>query len=217
MRLIIMGPPGSGKGTQAKALCQRLGLAHFATGDILREAVRQGTELGRQAKSFMDRGQYVPDSLVNDLVADRLRRDDRPDDFLLDGYPRTLAQAVSFDQVLRQLFIGLDAVILLNVPDEEIVSRISGRLLCPRDNSLYHVRHHPPKTAGLCDHCGGPLELRSDDQEGTIRERLRVFHETMPPVIDHYRHQGLLKEVSGQGSIQDVTNAILRLLGLPTS
>jgi adenylate kinase len=213
MRLILLGPPGSGKGTQAQLLSQRLGMVHIATGDILREAVRRGTPLGNQARPFMEDGQYVPDALVNDIVAERFRRGDRPEHFLMDGYPRTLAQAVSFDQVLREQFRDLDAVLQLQVSEDEIVRRTGGRRYCPKDSTSYHLVSNPPrKQAGHCDRCGTPLEIRPDDREEKVRERLHVFHQTLPEVIDHYRRQGLLREVNGEGNIQEVFAAILRAL-----
>jgi adenylate kinase len=220
MRLILLGPPGSGKGSQAKFLCQWLGLKHIATGDILREAVRLGTPLGMQAKSFMEQGKYVPDELVNAIVAECFRGAQRPERFVMDGYPRTLAQAISFDQIWRQgsersrETAGLDGVIWLQVSDDEIVRRATGRRICPRDGSLYHLQHKPPRQAGICDRCGTPLEQRPDDQEATVRERLRVFHATVPAVVDYYRRQGLLREVNGEGSIQSVQTMILRALGV---
>lgn len=186
MRMILLGPPGSGKGTQAKMLCQRLGMAHISTGDILREAVRLGTPLGRQALPYMEQGQYVPDALVNDIVAERFRRADRPESFLMDGYPRTLAQAASFDQALRQQSLGLDAVVNLIVSAEEILRRL--RLRQGQEN-------------------------RPDDSEETVRARLKVFDETMPPVIEHYRRQGILKDVAGEGSKEAIFRAILQALG----
>ena len=145
MRLIILGPPGSGKGTQAKRLCQKLGMVHFATGDILREAARLGTPLGVQAQAFMDQGRYVPDQLVNDVVAERLGQPDRPEDFVIDGYPRTLVQALAFDRVLKQQGLTLDAVLFIKVSDDEIVRRLSGRRVCPKDGMNYHLINHPPK------------------------------------------------------------------------
>src|SRR6266852_4530802 len=150
MRLILIGPPGSGKGTQAKLLGDRLGLVHIATGDILREAIRLGTAAGRKAEPFVNNGKLVPDDLVNELVADRFRRPDRPERFVLDGYPRTLAQAASFDQVLRQQFLDLTAVLVFRVRDEEIVRRLSGRWTCPNCKATYHTVHKPPRTAGVC-------------------------------------------------------------------
>jgi adenylate kinase len=212
MRLILLGPPGSGKGTQAKLLSERLGLAHISTGDILREAVRLGTVLGKQAQPYMDQGRYVPDALVNDIVAERFRRADRPERFLMDGYPRTLAQARSFDQVLSDESLDLDAALLLRVSDEELVHRGTGRRVCPKDGRVYHLVHKPPREPGRCDECGTALEQRSDDQEETIRHRLRVFNETVPEVIEHYRRRGILREVSGEGTIQEVAETIQKRL-----
>lgn len=190
MRLIFLGPPGSGKGTQAKLLCQRMGLTHIATGDILREAVRQGTPLGMQARVYMDQGQYVPDDLVNAIIAERLSRPDRPEGFVMDGYPRTLAQAQALDELLSQLDLPLDAVVLLKVPDEEILSRIRGRLV---------------------------QERRSDDSEETLRARLKLYNETLPEVIEFYRRKGLLRELNGQGDVESIHQAIRRILGMGDS
>jgi adenylate kinase len=215
MRLILLGPPGSGKGTQAKLLSDKLRLAHFATGDILREAVQLGTPLGRQARPYMTAGKYVPDALVNDIIAERLQRPDRPDEFVMDGYPRTLAQAGAFERVLQQEGLALNAVVLLRVPDEEIVRRVTGRRTCPRDGSPYHIVYDPPKKRpDHCDLCGTPLVLRDDDSEGTVRERLRVFRETIPPVIDYYRQRSILREVNGEGTIEDISALILCALGV---
>lgn len=187
MRLIFLGPPGSGKGTQAKLLCQRAGLTHIATGDILREAVRQGTPLGLQARGYMDQGQYVPDDLVNAIIAERLSAPDRPEKFVMDGYPRTLAQAQSLDELLHRLDLPLDAVLLLQVSDDEILSRLRGRRV---------------------------QEQRSDDTEETVRARLKLYHETLPEVIEFYRRKGLLRELSGQGDVETIHRAIRCILGL---
>jgi adenylate kinase len=214
MRLIILGPPGSGKGTQAKMLCQCLGATHLATGDVLREAVRHGTPIGRQAKAFMEQGKYVPDELVNEIVAEKLSQPDRLDKFILDGYPRTEAQARALDVVLVANDLRLNAAVYLRVPDGEIVRRVSGRRTCPNCGALYHVINKPPKAAEVCDGCGTRLEHRDDDQEGTIRNRLVVFHQTMPQVIGYYRQQKLLHEVDGHGNITDVNAAILTGLGV---
>lgn len=204
MRLILLGPPGCGKGTQAKLLSERLGLAHVGTGDILREAVRQATSLGKQAEPYVNSGRLVPDSLVNDLIYERFHRPDRPDRFIMDGYPRTRAQAASFDQVLRQQFLDLNAVILLLVDDEEIVRRLTGRRGCPRCKATYHLTSKPPRQADRCDECGTALVQRSDDQEQTVRTRIRVYHENTADLIPHYRQQNLLREVAGMGTIEQV-------------
>jgi adenylate kinase len=212
MRLILVGPPGSGKGTQSQLLSTRQHLAHIATGDILRQAVRDGTPLGRQAQPYMTNGQYVPDDLVNEIVAERFRRDDRPEHFVMDGYPRTLAQAASFDQALRQQFLMLDAVVHLQVPDHEIVRRLSGRRFCPQCGATYHVHYRPPKQAGVCDVCGTALLQRDDDREETVRRRLEVYHRGTEELLPHYRAQGLVKEVSGEGDVEAIHARIVEAL-----
>jgi len=212
MRLILVGPPGSGKGTQAKLLGERLGLAHISTGDILREAVRLGTPAGKRAAPFMASGQLVADDLVNEMVADRFRRDDRPESFLLDGYPRTVAQAASLDALLRQQFLDLTAVVVLEVDDNELVERLSGRRTCPKDQTPYHLRYNPPRVAGICDLCQTPLVQRPDDREETIRQRLKVYHETTAELIPYYRGQGLLRAVEARGDIEEVYRRIEQVL-----
>jgi adenylate kinase len=214
MRLILIGPPGSGKGTQAQLLSKRQNLVHISTGDILRDAVRQGTPAGLQAKPYMDRGGLVPDDLVNEMVADRFRRDDRPERFLMDGYPRTLAQAASFDQVLRQQFLDVTAVILLLVDDAVIIPRLRDRRSCPTCKATYHLTNKPPKVPGICDVDGTPLVQRSDDKEETIRERLRVYHAQTADLIPHYRNQGLIREVPGEGEIEKIYATIMQVLNL---
>lgn len=213
MRLILIGPPGGGKGTQAKLLGERLRLAHIATGDILREAIRRRTPLGLQAEPFQEKGKLVPDNLVNDLVTNRFRRD-RPERFVLDGYPRTLAQAASFDQVLRQEFLDLSAVIVLNVGDEEIVRRLGGRWICPKSDckASYHIETKPPKTPGICDLCGTKLVQREDDKPETVRHRLEVYRQNTLELIPHYERQGLIREVAGEGDIEKIYNNILAVL-----
>jgi adenylate kinase len=214
MRLILLGPPGSGKGTQAKLLSKRMGLTHIATGDILREAVRLETPTGLQAKPYVESGRLVPDLVVNDLVAERFQREDRPERFILDGYPRTLAQAVSFDQVLRQQFLNLTAVLNLLVDDEVIVARVAGRWSCPKPEckATYHTVYNPPRTPGICDECGTPLIQREDDKEETVRRRLSVYHQNNIPLLAHYRAQGLLHEVPGAGDIETIYASIVHIL-----
>jgi adenylate kinase len=212
MRLILIGPPGSGKGTQAALLCARLHLTPIGTGDILREAVRQKTPLGIRAEPYIKNGHLVPDDLVNQVVIERFRRDDRPESFVMDGYPRTVAQAESFDEVLREQFLDLTAVLLFEVPDEEIVRRMSGRLSCPRCKATYHRVSNPPREPNVCDVCHGALIERSDDREETVRERLRIYHETTEGIAAYFRAQGLLHEVSGTGSIEQIYARILEAL-----
>jgi adenylate kinase len=212
MRLILMGPPGGGKGTQAKLLSNRLNLLHIGTGDILRDAVEKQTKLGKLVDPYLTSGKLVPDDLVNEVVAERFRRGDCPERFVMDGYPRTLAQAASFDQVLRQQFLDLTAVILLIVDDDEIVRRISGRRSCPQCKRAYHTLYNPPKKEGICDQCGSKLVQRPDDKEETVRERLRIYRETTSQIIPYYQAQGLLREVPAVGPIEEIYQAIVHQL-----
>ena len=208
MRLILIGPPGSGKGTQAKLLCERHHLVHIATGDILRDAIRRGTTAGKKAEPFVVSGQLVPDDLVNELIADRFRRDDRPDRFIMDGYPRTVAQAASFDAVLRQQFLNITDVVVLQVDEEELVHRAAGRLVCPKCQTPYHVADNPPKVPGICNADGAELVQRADDKEETVRKRLQIYRENTAELVPYYRQEGLVREVPAQGSIQDVLRRI---------
>jgi adenylate kinase len=214
MRLILQGPPGSGKGTQAKLLSQRMSLRHIGTGDMLREAIRLGTDAGKQAEPFLKAGRLVPDDIVNEIVNTLFRNNGRPDQFVMDGYPRTVAQASSFDQVLRPQHLGLNAVVRLIVPDDEIVARVSGRWTCPNPtcNATYHTLYRPPKVPGVCDLCKTPLMQRADDSEETVRARLRLYHETTAAVLDYYRERGLLREVPGSGDVEVVYNRIVQAL-----
>jgi adenylate kinase len=208
MRLILLGPPGSGKGTQAKLLSNNFGLTHIGTGDILREAVRQHSPLGKQAEPYIRNGQLVPDDLVNEVVTERFRRDDRPDRFVLDGYPRTLAQAGSFDAVLRQQFLDLSDVLLFEVDDEEIVRRMTGRLSCPNCKRTYHQENNPPHVTGICDACGNALIQRTDDQEQTVRERLKVYHENTEGLVSYYEKRSLLRRIAGIGAIDEIYDKV---------
>ncbi|HYT92409.1 MAG TPA: adenylate kinase [Gemmataceae bacterium] len=212
MRLILFGPPGSGKGTQAKRLSERLGLAHISTGDILREAVRLGTPAGKLAESFVRDGKLVPDDLVNELVKERFSGTSRPDKFVLDGYPRTVAQAASLDQLLRQQFLALDVTVLLEVDDQEIIERIRHRWTCPKCKATYHTISKRPKKEGVCDECGSVLIQREDDKEATIRRRLEIYHQTHTPLMAHYEAQGLLRRVKGTGDIETIYTNIVKVL-----
>jgi adenylate kinase len=214
MRLVLLGPPGCGKGTQAKLLCQRKRLEHIGTGDILREAIRQNTPAGQRAKPFVESGKLVPDDLVNDVIAERFNRADRPECFVMDGYPRTLAQASAFDQVLRRYFLDLDAVILLQVSDEEIIDRLGGRWSCPKPGckATYHTESNPPRVPGICDLDGTKLVQREDDRPETVRARLVVYHGNTEALVGHYRAQGLLHEVPGHGPIEEVYANIIKVL-----
>lgn len=213
MRLVLVGPPGSGKGTQAERLCERLGLRYVGTGNILREAIRQNTPVGRIAKPLIDQGLLVPDTVVNDVVAE-LFRTARPDRFVMDGYPRTYAQAVAFDALLAQQFLKLDAVVNLTIADDEVVRRIGSRRCCTSKGCgvCFNLAFRPPKTPNVCDRCGSPLGLRDDDKEETIRRRLVEFHKITDALIDHYRRAGLLVDVSALDPMDVVYRNIERAL-----
>ncbi|MFL5244443.1 MAG: adenylate kinase [Gemmataceae bacterium] len=212
MRLILLGSPGSGKGTQAKLLSERLGLQHVGTGDILREAMRQGTPAGKQAAPYVNQGQLVPDVQVNDLIKERFERPDRPTRFVMDGYPRTLAQAESFEQTLCKWGLNLCAIVFVKVEDEQIIKRLSGRWSCPKCKSTYHNINCPPRRPGICDLDDQPLVQRVDDKEATVRDRLRYYHENTVDLIPYYRNLGLLREVSGEGSVEQVYDRIIKVL-----
>jgi adenylate kinase len=209
VRLVLLGPPGAGKGTQARALATLWGVPQVASGDLLRAVVREDSELGREAASFMDRGQLVPDDLVLRLVAERLRKDDARPGFILDGFPRNVMQAEALAKGLDRVKLKLDKAIAVIVPDEEIVKRISGRRTCRNCNAMYHVAFEPPAKPGLCDKCGGELYQREDDAEATVRERLKVYREATRPLLDHYGQLGLLAQVNGVGSTDEVEKRIL--------
>lgn len=212
MRLILLGPPASGKGTQAERLCERLGLLHLSTGDILRDAIRKGTSLGSQVQPFMDAGKYVPDQLINGVIAERFSGPHCPFRFLMDGYPRTKNQAEAFDTILKHAGMQLDAVLMLRVDDHEVVERISGRRVCSKCGHSYHLRYAPPEKDEVCDIDGARLEQRKDDTEEVIRQRLKTYHDSTSPVIEHYRQHHLFKEVNGVGSVDNVTTSLLEAL-----
>lgn len=198
MRLILIGPPGVGKGTQSALLTARLGLRALSSGDIFRREIEAETDLGRLAKRYIDHGELVPNGVTIEMMAKRLRADDvRKHGFVLDGFPRTVRQAEALDEMLFEMEMGLDKVVSIEVPVETIVHRLSGRMGCTKCGEIYHSRNKVPKREGLCDKCNGPLFVRSDDQEETIRERLRVFRENTAPVIDYYARSGSLQRVDG--------------------
>lgn len=212
MRLVLVGAPGSGKGTQAELLVRRHGLKAIGTGDILRAAIRDQTPVGRQAEPILRQGRLVPDRIVNDLVAEVFRNPDQPGAFVLDGYPRTYAQAIAFDALLNLQFIKLDAVVHLAVKDDEVVRRISSRRCCagPNCGVCYNLLARPPKTDGVCDRCGGPLVIRDDDREETVRRRLVEFHANTDQLIEHYRLRGLLREISAIDPVETIHANILK-------
>jgi len=214
MRLIFLGPPGSGKGTQAKLLSEQRHLEHIATGDILRDAKRRGTPAGNRARPYIETGQLVPDDLVNDLIAERFSGEDRPVKFIMDGYPRTLNQGERFDKVLRQHGLDLTRVVLFKVDPVELARRAAGRLSCPKTSckATYHLVSRPPRVPGICDLCGTALIQRVDDQEATNRERQEVYWRQTAELIDYYQKQGLLREVLGKGDIPEVYERLLAVL-----
>lgn len=214
MRLIMIGPPGSGKGTQARLLGQRMNLVHISTGDILRDAVDKKTPEGKRAQPFMAAGQLVSDDIVNEIVNARFRGKDKPLHFIMDGYPRTLAQALSFEKLLEAQALPLSAAILLNVSDDEIVRRLGGRWTCPNPTckAIYHSITKAPKIAGICDLCKTALVQRDDDKPQTIRQRLHVFHASHDDIVRHYRGKGTLIEVPGVGDVETINAAIIKTL-----
>lgn len=193
MRMVMFGPPGAGKGTIAGALTEQWGIPHIATGDMLRAQVRQGTELGRRAQDYMDAGELVPDDLILEMVRRRLSEADARRGFILDGFPRTLAQADALDEMVG----GVDAVMDLEVPEQELIRRLSGRRVCPQCRAIYQVDTMPPRKAGVCDRCGAQLVRRADDEPEAVRNRLAVYREQTAPVLAYYRERGLLRSMDG--------------------
>lgn len=212
MQAILLGPPGAGKGTQAKMLTERYGVPQVSTGDILRAAVAAGTPLGKEAKAYMDRGALVPDEVVIGIVRDRLGEPDCRKGYLLDGFPRTVAQAEALTAMLKKLGAPLPRVVSFEVGEEELVRRLSGRRTCQACGEPFHVEFHPPRREGTCDKCGGRLIQREDDKEDTIRRRLQVYRKQTEPLIGYYRNQGLLKTVDGLGEASEVLARVSRAL-----
>lgn len=207
VNLVLLGAPGAGKGTQAKMLAGKYGILHISTGDILRENVGNNTELGQKAKKYMDRGELVPDTVLIDIIRDRLSRPDTEKGFLLDGYPRTIPQAEALDNIFDQLGKELDAVIDIEVPNEELVARLAGRRMC-KCGASYHVTFNPPKQVGICDTCSGELYQRDDDTESSVKTRLVAYYNQTHPLIDYYTDKGLLRTVNGTGGIDDIFGEI---------
>ena len=214
MRIVLVGPPGSGKGTQAEKLVKQLGLTYVGTGEILRAAIRAGTPMGKRVEPLMKQGLLVPDPEVNDVVAELFRSDRRPDCFVMDGYPRTYSQAIAFDALLRQQFLALDAVVNLTIPDDDVVKRISGRRCCsnPACGVCFNVHYKPPRDSTKCDKCGSPLVLRDDDKEETVRRRLGEFHKNTNALIEHYRKQNLVRDVSATDAPETIYQNIVKAI-----
>lgn len=212
MRLVLVGPPGAGKGTQAQFIAQHHSVPKISTGDIFRAHVSEGTPLGRQARGFMDAGDLVPDGVTVEMVRERLAEDDAVKGFLLDGFPRTVPQAQSLDDLLLGMGAGLDVVLEMVVDDDEVVRRLSGRRTCRRCSHVWHVDFDPPAVDGVCDHCGGELYQRDDDREDTVRHRLEVYAEQTAPLIAYYADKGILVGIDGTGPVDDVTDRAIAAL-----
>jgi len=213
MNIVFLGPPGAGKGTQAKRITERYGIPQISTGDMFREHLSKGTELGKKAKEYMEKGQLVPDEIVLGMVEERLKQSDCEKGFILDGFPRTVPQAEALDEMLAKWGKKIDYAIAIEVPDEELVKRLTGRRTCKNCGMMYHILFKPPKEDNKCDACGGELYQRADDNEETVRNRLKVYHESTAPLIDYYEKKGVLHRIDGMGSIDEIFERIVKVLG----
>ena len=213
MKIIMLGAPGAGKGTQAKQIADKYTIPHISTGDIFRANIKEGTELGKKAKTYMDQGLLVPDELVCELVVDRIQQDDCENGFVLDGFPRTIPQAEALTAALEKIGSSMDYAIDVDVPDENIITRMSGRRACLNCGATYHIINIPTKVEGICDRCGNEVVLRDDDKAETVRKRLEVYHEQTQPLIDYYKNQGILRTVDGTQPMDQVFDAIVEILG----
>ena len=213
MKIIMLGGPGAGKGTQAKRIAAQYNIPHISTGDIFRANIKNGTELGKKAKEYMDKGLLVPDELTCDLVTDRVSEPDCAGGYVLDGFPRTIPQAEVLEKALKAMGTDIDYAINVDVPDENIVKRMSGRRACVNCGATYHIVNMPPKVEGICDNCQSPLILRDDDKPETVQKRLDVYHAQTQPLIDFYSKKGILKNVDGTKDINDVFTDITKILG----
>ena len=213
MKIIMLGAPGAGKGTQAQMICDKYNIPHISTGDLFRSNIKNGTELGKKAKEYMDKGQLVPDELTVQLLLDRVANEDCKDGYVLDGFPRTIPQADVLDKELTKLSDKIDYAIDVEVPDENIVRRMSGRRACLKCGATYHIEHIPPKQEGICDRCGSELVQRDDDKPETVQNRLSVYHEQTQPLITYYDSKNILKTVDGTKDMNDVFEDIVKILG----
>lgn len=212
MKIIMLGAPGAGKGTQAKRIAEKYQIPHISTGDIFRANIKNQTELGKKAKEYMDQGALVPDELTLELIMDRFAQDDCKNGYVLDGFPRTIPQAEALTKALEEKQDAVDYAVNVDVPDEAIVSRMSGRRACLACGGTYHIKFNPTKVEGICDACGGELVLRNDDKPETVQKRLDVYHEQTQPLIDYYQTKNILKEVDGTMDMEDVFQAIVKIL-----
>lgn len=213
MRILLMGPPGAGKGTQAEKLTEILNIPHISTGDMFRKAIKEQTALGKEAKSFMDKGELVPDEVTVGIVGDRIKEEDCKNGFLLDGFPRTVKQADALGEILKDLGIKLDSVVNVEVPSEELIGRLTGRRICKSCGATYHMIFNPSKVELVCDKCGGDLYQRDDDTEETAKNRLLVYEKQTAPLLEYYNNTGLLVNINGNQSMDDVLKEILKVLG----
>lgn len=213
MKIIMLGAPGAGKGTQAKMLAEKYAIPHISTGDIFRANIKNGTQLGKKAKEYMDQGLLVPDELTCDLVVDRIQKEDCANGYILDGFPRTIPQAKALDEALKKLGTKMDYAINVDVPDSNIVNRMGGRRACVGCGATYHIVYNAPKKADVCDTCGEKLILRDDDQPETVQKRLRVYHDQTQPLIEYYDAAGILKTVDGTVDMEEVFSSIVSILG----
>ena len=214
MKIIMLGAPGAGKGTQAKKIAAKYGIPHISTGDIFRANIKNGTELGKKAKTYMDQGLLVPDELVVDLVVDRVNQDDCKNGYVLDGFPRTIPQAEALTEALEKMGQKVDFAIDVNVPDENIVKRMGGRRACVTCGATYHMVYAPTKKEGICDTCGGELILRDDDKPETVKNRLNVYHEQTKPLIEYYNKENITHTIDGTQTMDEVFNDIRKILGV---
>lgn len=212
MNIVLLGAPGSGKGTLASRLEERLHIPHIATGDIFRFNLKNNTELGKLAKTYIDKGELVPDDVTCNMVRDRFNEQDAKEGFILDGFPRTIPQATELDKMLKEMGRKIDYVFLVQADDERIVKRMGGRRVCKNCGEVYHVETLKPKVDGICDKCGSELMQRDDDKESVVKDRLKVYHEQTAPLIDYYKNQNLVHEVDGFATVEEVTNSALSII-----
>jgi adenylate kinase len=217
LRVVLLGPPGAGKGTQAKLLREKFEACQVSTGDILRKAVADQSPLGKEASAYIRRGDLVPDGVIVKLVAERLKEKDCAQGFILDGFPRTIPQAQSLEEILQKMGLGLQSVLLVQVPHRIIVERLAGRRTCKDCGALYHLKFNPSASESVCDRCGGGLLQRDDDREETISARLKVYDKQTAPLVDYYRQRGILREIDGVGSVDDIRNRLIKALEEPAT
>lgn len=211
MKIVLLGPPGAGKGTQGVVLARNYNIAHISTGDILRDAVKKGTVLGKEAKSYMDKGELVPDEVVTGIVVERLAKDDVKNGFILDGFPRTLKQAEDLDNELKKLSMAIDIVLYFDIPENVAIERLTGRRVCKKCGANYHVKNMKPEKEGICDKCGGELYQRPDDTIDTVKNRLKVYAGQTRPLIEYYTKKGSLKKVSGALDVNDLFKVLSQI------